>query len=217
MQLMEANDDEALQGITNSLDISFATECGFNTLITIENRQKLLHCVWKHMNTSSVYAELIQMRDGMRQSLDFSSIMDAYPNGLYKLLVVPGASSITVSSDALTDLLSPEYSVAGSSARVIQETVYYNWCRFLEEVEDGAGVPFTLGDILAFVTGASTIPPMGFSPMPTLGFTPEKCLPYASTCGNRLTISHHSSMMNYDTFKDTFILAIQGCQGFDKV
>lgn len=56
------------------------------------------------MNVYSLYAELIQLRDGMHHSPDFSTIMDAYPNGLYKLLVA-GAVSTHLTADALTDLL----------------------------------------------------------------------------------------------------------------
>lgn len=150
----------------------------------------------------------------MRHTLNFDTIMDAYPQQIYQLLAV-GAASVHLTADLLTDLILPEYAIPGSNRRANQEAVYYNWCKFLEDAEDACDFPLTLGEILVFITGSSRVPPMGFSPTPKITFTSEHCLPHSSTCTNRLTIPEY--LENYDKFKDTFILSIQGCQGFGQV
>ena len=211
---MEAHDQKTLKGITDTVDLSFRFDCGFNAVITLENQQELLHCVWRHFNFYSVYAELVQLRDGMRHTLDFGTVMDAHPQQMYKLLAV-GAASFHLTADSLTDLILPEYAIPGSNRRANQETLYYNWCKFLEDAEDAGDFPLTLSEILVFITGSSRVPPMGFSPTPKIAFTSEHCLPHSSTCANRLTIPEY--LENYDEFKDTFILSIQGCQGFDQI
>ena len=211
---MEANDQKTLKGITDTVDLSFQFEYGFNVIITLDNRQELLHCVWRHFNFYSVYVELVQLRDGMHRTLHFDTIMDVYPQQIHKLLAV-GVALVHLTEDSLIDLILPEYTILGSNQHATQEAVYYNWCRLLDNAEDACDIPLTLGDILVLITGSSRIPTMGFSPRPKIAFTSEHCLPHSSTCTNRLTIPEY--LENYDEFKDTFILSIQGCQGFGQI
>ena len=73
----------------------------------------------------------------------------------------------------------------------------------------------TLGDILAFTTGASTVPPMGFSPKPSIEFHENSNFPEANTCGNilRLSLMNHS----YEQFKYNLCFGITNAIGFGNV
>ena len=61
------------------------------------------------------------------------------------------------------------------------------------EKEDGGVVTLTLGDLLAFVTGAEHPPPLGFLYSPEIEFSDdaERTLPWASTCTMVLHLSLH--------------------------
>ena len=67
----------------------------------------------------------------------------------------------------------------------------------------------TLADIPIFATGASQIPPIGFTEQPTIKFQPsneEVCLfPTASTCSNELLLP-----TAHETFSITCFLELLG-------
>ena len=84
--------------------------------------------------------------------------------------------------------------------------------------------PTKLGKILTFATGASEIPPIGFSPQPSIEFLHDEQtvfnsthgvsaarFPMANTCVNCLRIPLHSA---YEAFKTNMDFAIANTQGF---
>ena len=85
-------------------------------------------------------------------------------------------------------------------------------------VEDGEKkwLPLTLEDILVFSTGASSIPPLGWSEQPRIEFKTECDLPSASTCSNCLYIPT-ANWDNYDIFKYKFAFGINCAVGFGQV
>ena len=114
----------------------------------------------------------------------------------------------------MLDLFVPCFSDEGSNKRAVEEAIMHNFCTLLEKCEDGAA-PFTCGDILIFVTGASAIPPLGLIPTPTITFTSEERLLTASTCSNELRIPY--SLQEYAKFEEIFDLSIRGGQGFGNI
>ncbi|KAI4812495.1 hypothetical protein KUCAC02_023881 [Chaenocephalus aceratus] len=81
--------------------------------------------------------------------------------------------------------------------------------------------PPKLGTILAFATGASVIPPVGFSPQPSIDFlhghpsSPKQRLPIAmaNTCINCLKLP---LLETYDDFKECMDFALGNTQGFGR-
>ena len=71
--------------------------------------------------------------------------------------------------------------------------------------------------ILAFVTGAFKIPPMGFPTRPTITFITDKSLflPTASTCA--LSLKLPLSLVSYESFKENMTMAILNTIGFGQV
>ncbi len=86
-------------------------------------------------------------------------------------------------------------------------------------LEDGVEkkLPMSIPDILVFTTGASEVPPMGFTECPSIAFKESGCdLPSASTCSNVLYMpTIHWN--NYDMFKYKFVFAITCAVGFGQV
>ena len=85
-------------------------------------------------------------------------------------------------------------------------------------VEDGKEkrLSLTLEDILVFSTGASCVPPMGWSEQPKIEFKKEGDLPSASTCSNSLYLPT-ANWDNYDIFKYKFVFGINCAVGFGQV
>lgn len=75
-----------------------------------------------------------------------------------------------------------------------------------------------LGTILAFATGANTVPPIGFSPPPSVEFLHQEHdagsiskLPIANTCINCLKLPLHTS---YRDFQENMDFALGNTHGF---
>ena len=65
---------------------------------------------------------------------------------------------------------------------------------------------------MAFITGASAIPAIGFNAPPSIIFTDEKKLPEVSTCA--LTLKLPRNIQNFEDFKETMKTSVLNCQGF---
>ena len=82
---------------------------------------------------------------------------------------------------------------------------------------DGLEQTFTikLEDILAFVTGAPSEPPMGFHPQPAINFQRTSPYPRASTCSNVLFLPLRE--MDYNEFTYRMCFGILSSAGFGRV
>lgn len=79
------------------------------------------------------------------------------------------------------------------------------------------GSKVTATQILAFGTGATKLPPMGFPIKPTITFiVDQSCtLPTTSTCS--LTIRLPLALVDYEQFKERMTMAILNTVGFGQV
>ena len=73
----------------------------------------------------------------------------------------------------------------------------------------------SLNDVLAFFSGASAIPPLGFDANPSLHFDEDALYPTASTCVLRLTLPSHFN--SYSEFKDKMTVALLTHGGFGTI
>lgn len=73
----------------------------------------------------------------------------------------------------------------------------------------------SLPDILAFVTGAPSLPPLGFLPQPSIQFHATSAFPKANTCSNTLYLP--LQRMTYDEFKYKILYGISNSFGFGQV
>uniref|UniRef100_A0A8C7XQV1 HECT-type E3 ubiquitin transferase n=1 Tax=Oryzias sinensis TaxID=183150 RepID=A0A8C7XQV1_9TELE len=79
--------------------------------------------------------------------------------------------------------------------------------------------PSKFGKILSFATGASVIPPVGFSPQHSIDFlhghsvNPGRHLPMANTCINCLKLP---LLDTYEDFRESMDFALGNTQGFGR-
>uniref|UniRef100_A0A3Q1FFE0 HECT domain-containing protein n=1 Tax=Acanthochromis polyacanthus TaxID=80966 RepID=A0A3Q1FFE0_9TELE len=122
----------------------------------------------------------------------------------------------TLTADQLDDLFTIRLSPEGSNKRVVEEVVIPFWRDYLQDAEEG---PSKLQKILAFATGASVVPPIGFSPSPSVEFIHKgdddfssiPLFPMANTCVNCIRLPLHAS---YQLFKEKFDFALGNTYGF---
>ena len=77
------------------------------------------------------------------------------------------------------------------------------------------GLP-SLKDIMTFLTGCDSIPPLGFSAIPGIDFTDDEQFPTVSTCSLTLTFSRKMTT-TFQNFKEVMDHAILGSEGFGRI
>ncbi|KAK2814699.1 hypothetical protein Q5P01_000632 [Channa striata] len=123
-----------------------------------------------------------------------------------------------LTAEMMDHLFHIRLSEMGSNKRRAEELVVAFWRDYLQDVEEQEG-PSKLGKILAFATGASVIPPVGFSPQPLVEFlhdqslSPKLCLPMANTCINCLKLP---LLDKYERFRESMDFALGNTQGFGR-
>ncbi|XP_023816594.1 G2/M phase-specific E3 ubiquitin-protein ligase-like isoform X1 [Oryzias latipes] len=152
------------------------------------------------------------------------------------LLEMPKVRS-DLTADVVATLLKPSYSVLGSNKRPKEELMVVKFRDFLNSVQEREveeclhGRTLTEaektflrnlnpGHILAFVTGSSRVPAVGFQPSPKLSFVhnENKYLPVAHTCSNELEIFVNSkNLADNDEFEYNFLVALMNGANFSAV
>ncbi|XP_053281200.1 G2/M phase-specific E3 ubiquitin-protein ligase [Pleuronectes platessa] len=126
----------------------------------------------------------------------------------------------TLTADQVDDVFSIWLSPEGSNKRAAEERVVTFWRDYLHDAEEEEG-PSKLQKILSFATGASVVPPIGFSPTPSVQFIQKEdddfsctpMFPLANTCINCIKLPLHVS---YQEFKEKFDFALGNSYGFGR-
>ncbi|XP_026005985.1 G2/M phase-specific E3 ubiquitin-protein ligase-like isoform X2 [Astatotilapia calliptera] len=112
-------------------------------------------------------------------------------------------------------------STEGSNRRTAEEMVVTFWRDYLQATEEEEGHS-KLEKLLAFATGATAVPPIGFSPAPLIefihrgddDFSSTPIFPLANTCVNCIRLPLHVS---YQLFKEMFDFALGNTYVFGRV
>ncbi|XP_057217759.1 G2/M phase-specific E3 ubiquitin-protein ligase-like [Triplophysa rosa] len=115
------------------------------------------------------------------------------------------------------DLFDIVWSTPGSNRRDLEEETVFQWECWLMSIQEDVAISFE--DLLAFVTAADSIPPLGFQQKCHTEFyeqeEPTRRIPYASTCA--LTLYLPRGVIEEEEFKELMFTAIKGSLGFGKV
>ncbi|KAL5475336.1 hypothetical protein EMCRGX_G025133 [Ephydatia muelleri] len=143
--------------------------------------------------------------------LKVKASMDQFLEGLQTLGLLSEVKNI------LRSILRVDFSENSASKHTTEYSAYCNFNIFIEECNDETADGCTLGDLLSFFTGSSTIPPQGFNKQCTITFNHgSDRLPTASTCSLeiRLPTCHGE---DYGSFKDAMVLALKCHDGFGRL
>ena len=159
-------------------------------------------------------AELDQIFEGLK--LEGLIWVDNEVNSETGLLI---QKSETWSARAVSLLFSPKLSEPGANRREVKEETLLHWSYFLSDVEQGSITvesggqisTLTLKDILAFVTGATSFPVLGFEQQGTITFLHNGGMfPMASTCSLQVCLPVHK---DYKVFRAKMAFDILNAHG----
>ena len=202
-----------------SFNFSLRFQAGYTKpLVSKIDTEELTRCMALHYTVLFCQAELDQFLEG----LALNGVLDAlrqHPSQSRKVLE---NHHDILTAEVVDDLFHTEYSVQGNIKREKEEAISFNFSNFLEEVESGKichdeGTPMTLGDVLAFITGATNVPVIGFDQQPTITFdfnAPEGWKLTSNTCSNTIHFPVNSVLLEYESFKEEVTFCIRNSQGF---
>jgi hypothetical protein len=200
-------------------EYDFRFSCGYTkpaASLTTSNIDEIVLCLALHLIIYSNKAELDQICEGLR--LGGLIWTEDEASSLERLFV---QTNVTLTARDLRLLFRPILSEAGSNRRDVEEEILLHWNYFLSDVEQGsvtvkvesgAQVTLSLGDILAFATGATSCPVLGFERQGSITFMHDGGLfPTASTCALQVCLPIHK---DYEVFKAKMIFGILNAHGF---
>nr|XP_055049467.1 uncharacterized protein LOC129434869 [Misgurnus anguillicaudatus] len=207
---------------------------GLPLVVTMANRDVFV-------KNAVLYHTVVQRQSCLDQLIDglshygVLSLLRENPS-LRVLLDIP-AEDKCQEADYVAGILKPSYSVLGSNRRAKEELIVIKFREFLQCVENKE-LRDTYGDrtltsseeaflktlrpghILAFATGSSKVPAIGFHPSPKLMFIHDekKHLPIAHTCANELHLFVNTkTMADDDEFNYCFLVALMNGSLFSTI
>ncbi|XP_062304842.1 G2/M phase-specific E3 ubiquitin-protein ligase-like [Osmerus eperlanus] len=200
--------------------LDYLTNCGcLRAMKTVNDKEMLLEDILMFQVINRVRGPFERFCEGMK-TLGVLEQLQQHPDAFCPLLC---HKTRQLTADILDNLFQIQFSESGSNRRMAENNVTAYWRDYLQDAEDEEG-PTKLGKILTFATGASEIPPIGFSPQPSIEFLHDEQtvfnsshgvsaarFPMANTCVNCLRIPLHSA---YEAFKTNMDFAIANTQGF---
>ena len=198
----------------------------------VSEKDAIISDIVSHYTVYRSLRELTQFQTGFMATLSMRDLFDKHPHVGCSLLM---AQSNKLASHRVQDLLSPEYSDKGTNRRMVEEEQIMNLFSFIEKCNGmfqmiarfctdyvclympfyrytDEGSDITLQDLLLFLTGTDTIPPMGFESKITVLFTDDKCLPSVNTCALKMYLP--LTPRDEEEFDEMFRLSIVGSVGF---
>ncbi|KAI7790106.1 putative G2/M phase-specific E3 ubiquitin-protein ligase-like [Triplophysa rosa] len=190
-----------IQEATNLKELLESTEPLMDYFI--EDRNLLVDDILMFQVVHRVHGAFERFRDGMKTL----GVLDAIQSHPVSFLPILCHQPTPLSADIIEELFEFRLSQKGSNNRVQEEVVVPFWRDYLQDIEDEDG-PDKLEKILAFATGATCIPPMGFTPQPTIEFlhiersqsAVVSRFPMANTCINCLKLPLHKTQLNSTLF-----------------
>ncbi|CAI5673965.1 unnamed protein product [Oreochromis niloticus] len=212
-RVKECKSFEDLIVATEPLQDYLANAGCLRPLRRLEDKDLLIHDILMFQVIHRVRGPFERFQDGLR-TLEVLDKIQAHPESFRTLLCW---SPSVLTADLLDSLFTIRLSPAGSNKRHAEAVVISFWRDYLTDAEDQDGTQ-KLGTILAFATGANTVPPIGFSPQPSIEFLHQEPdaqtmskLPIANTCINCLKLPLHTS---YKDFQENMDFALGNTHGF---
>ncbi|KAL3968991.1 E3 ubiquitin-protein ligase [Sarotherodon galilaeus] len=147
-----------------------------------------------------------RFKEGL-SALNFLSALQQYPTLLSPVLC---HMEKKLTALELERLFKPDFSPSGSNRRHLENQTVGYWSDYLLDCEESQ-TAVSVGDVLMFATGLTSLPPSGLDPLPSLQFLDESLFPMANTCLNLLKLPMITS---YSVFKSNMDFGIQNSPGF---
>ncbi|KAK3750313.1 hypothetical protein QZH41_001773 [Actinostola sp. cb2023] len=216
LKSIKAANEENFLEVINKHDDEIAGY-GYSKIYTSKfgDKEKILESLLNQSFLFSVYADMQQFRAGMNMIGGLGDTVFENYNVFQAVL----SNNI----DKLTSaLLQKHYTVcfseAGSNRKEKELETIYSFDVFQKDLEEGEMEDLHLSDLLVFMTGADSIPPLGFDSKITVEFYDvidgERRLPWSSTCSLGLYLPRGIS--DPHKFRSMLYQSLIEGQGFGK-
>ncbi|XP_063436086.1 G2/M phase-specific E3 ubiquitin-protein ligase-like [Mytilus trossulus] len=171
-----------------------------------ENKEQLVHVLVQHLVVKRIQDVLAQFIEGF-ECLGCFKEVTSNPKTTKQLFVCD--NSVILNSVMVDELFKVNFSQEGSNHYILELKTHTYWRDFVQDLEEE---PEGLQNLLTFITGYDTVPPLGFDPPLSLHFihtendSDDDAVPYANTCANMLQIPVLSS---FDVFQERMHLAVK--------
>ena len=207
--LKDSTNDESVQKCLYNLE-AITDLAGINTIIRKDDdKLRIIKDVAKWYTLGRTRPAIEEFKNGL-STLGLLDALQKSPGAFRDLFCLKEA---TLSSESIEKLFLMRRSETDSNDYIVESRIVMYWREYLQEVEEKEA-DSSFGDILAFSTGASKVPPLGFIPKPSIEFLhgSESRFPQANICGCVLKLpTMHSS---YEAFKYNMDFAFRNCHGF---
>ena len=141
IQLQRTATTEEVQALLQKDDFDFRFQCGYckpTTKISIGDKDALIHAIWLHHVLFHPYAELEQLRKGLRETLQIELLVCLHAKELVGVLAASTAFDVTV--EYLQGAFLVNYkSDPGANERTKEEAIVYNWYEYISDCK-GASI-----------------------------------------------------------------------------
>jgi hypothetical protein len=216
-------------------NLDLLLECGFNKAVArikLNDRVNIVQTVTLHKVVLSTLGELTQFKEGL-SALGVLDALKDHPDLLQSYYCCNYDDKLTPDTvrKLFTDI---KFSEKGTNEREREEKAFMHFIDYLDDCEKVTGhtdgiecesdddtggkadseCTVSVGTVLAFFTGADTIPPLGYTSA-VLNFNQFNEYPTASTCAVELTLP--TKHAQYEQFKKQLDVAFTMHGGFGLV
>ncbi|XP_063078396.1 G2/M phase-specific E3 ubiquitin-protein ligase-like [Engraulis encrasicolus] len=232
-KVLHATSHDELEEAISSCDWRFQME-GLPAQVTMDNRDAFVRNAVLYHTVLRRQSCIDQLTDGLSH---YGVLKLVRENPSMCVLLQKGQEN-DLTAAAVSGIMKPSYSVPGSNRRRLEELLVVKFREFLNCVENknlretfDEGRKITVeeedflgalspGHILAYATGSSRVPAIGFRPSPKLVFVHDggKNLPVAHTCANELLLFVNTKMIAAnDEFNYHFLTALMNGAVFSTI
>ena len=82
VQILAATCEDELKERVSSMDLSFVFDCGYSkptSSITMDSRPEFIRSITLHYTLYKNYAELMQFKEGLLETLSFENLIQSHP------------------------------------------------------------------------------------------------------------------------------------------
>ena len=215
--LEAATSEEAFVQITKDYADRIA-QYGYSKIYTakLANKDEVVDSLLKQHFVYGVNAEYMQFIEGMNSIAKFGNIVQSN-KAVFDAILSNKHDKLTAST--FMSLYELDHSEQGSNRRDQENSTIYCFELFLKDLEEGEVNMLTLEDLLVFITGSDSVPPLGFDRLITVEFFDfdgnVRRRPWSSTCA--LTLHLPRGVEKPQEFNALMEESLLGCHGFGKI
>lgn len=176
----------------------------------------MVDCLLRQNFVYGVHAEFSQFMEGMDTIGNFGFIVKENQS-VFDAILSSKHDKLTLG--AFSSLHELDRSEKGSNNRSREDSTIYCFELFLKDLEEGEADGLTLEDLLVFITGADSVPPLGFQQLISVQFYDFTGNvhrgPWSSTCA--LTLHLPRGVEDPQEFNKLMKESLLECHGFGKM